>query len=448
MRSHLLAIVLAAALAALMGGCGGGDDDAGGSVNGRGEIVIKCASCQTSPVDPGLQVANEITERFNRKFKGKYRVEIVKSQWASSDNGSGDRVQHDQRLALANDLPDLFVLNPGELRNLYKTGKLMDFTASLDKDPAWKDAFLPDAFDAVSADGQTYAVPHTRDAIGIYFNKAMFRDAGVGEFPTTWAEFESACEKIKATGKTCFAMDGDWVTLLMWANLIGTQPGGKAFLDGGIREGDYSAVPEVVKATDTLKSWHDRGYINEDAFSGEYQNAATAFISGQAAMIANGPWMVGSDIKTKNAVKGLYDDIGYAASPGWTPDAPGILVISAEGSWASGTQDEAKQEAVAEFIKFFTAEHDNQLLQIAKQGAYTATKFEATKADRKQLEPLAEALVAKSATIETQYPHAFFNGPAPFESTWKNLWPAYVKGEYDTKEFLSRLASDSQSTTG
>ena len=25
-------------------------------------------------------------------------------------------------------------------------------------------------------------------------------------------------------------MDGDWVTQLMWANLIGTQPGGVKFL--------------------------------------------------------------------------------------------------------------------------------------------------------------------------------------------------------------------------
>ena len=34
-------------------------------------------------------------------------------------------------------------------------------------------------------------------------------------------------------------------------------------------------------------------------------------------MIANGPWMVTLDIKTKNAITGLYDQIGYEPSPGW-----------------------------------------------------------------------------------------------------------------------------------
>ena len=32
-------------------------------------------------------------------------------------------------------------------------------------------------------------------------------------------------------------MDGDWVTQLMWANLIGTQPGGVKFLLSGIKWG-------------------------------------------------------------------------------------------------------------------------------------------------------------------------------------------------------------------
>lgn len=443
LRRIPVAIVVLAALAVAIAACGGGDD--GGSDKQQGEITITCASCQTSPTDPGLQFANETTKLFNKKFAGKYRVKIIKTQYASS---SSDRLQYFQRLALANDLPDIFVLNPGELRSLYKTGKLMDFKPWLDKDPAWKDAFYPGAFDAINADGKTYAIPQTRDAIGIYYNRAMFKAAGISQFPSTWDEFEADCQKIVATGKKCFAMDGDWVTLLMWANLIGTQPGGKAFLDGGIREGDYSTVPQVVQATDRLKSWHTRGFINRDAFSGEYQNAATAFISGQAAMIANGPWMVNSDIKTKNAMKGLYDEIGYESSPGWTADAPGVVVISAEGSAASGTTDEAKQKAVVAFLKFFGTTHERQARQIELQGAYTATKFDPTEADRKRLEPLAAALVKKAATIKTQYPHAFYNSPAPFENTWKNLWPAYVKGQYDTKGFLRKLASDVQSKTG
>jgi raffinose/stachyose/melibiose transport system substrate-binding protein len=439
-RRVLPTIAIVATMGAAIGACG----DSSGDGDTKAEIEITCSSCQESPTDPSLQYEYDAAQAFNRKYAGTYHVKTLKSQLAGS---SGDRLQYYQRLALANDLPDVFQVNPGELRSLFKTGKLMDFAPVLDKDGAWKSSFHDGAFDAITDSGHVWAIPETRDGIGIYYNKTMLRDAGVSRFPQTWDEFEAACRRIKASGKTCFAMDGDWVTLLMWANLIGTQPSGANFLNGGIRQGDYSADPTVVKATETLKRWHADGFVNDDAFSGEYQNAATAFVGGQAAMIANGPWMVGSDIKTKNAVKDLYNKVGYEISPGWTADARGLVVVSAEGSFASGTTDKRKQEAVTTFMKFLTS-HDQALAQIRVEGAWPAVKFEPTQAEQKTLEPLAVALVKQANSVPLVYPHAFFNGPAPFESVWKNLWPSYVKGQLSTHDFLSKLAHDAQSPTG
>ncbi|WCB93455.1 Diacetylchitobiose binding protein DasA [Baekduia alba] len=443
MRSALRMIILAAvaaALAATMTACGSSS-----STDDKGEVVITCSSCQSSPSDPSLQFAAETAKTFNQRYAGKYHIKVVKNQNA----GSGpDRLQYYQRLALADDLPDVFQVNPPELRSLAKTGKVMNFAPVLDKDAAWKDSFNAGVFTALTGeDDQVWAIPETRDAIGIYYNKAIFKEAGIAAFPQTWAEFEADCAKIKAAGKTCFAMDGDWVTLLMWANLIGTQPGGVTFLDQGIKGGNYADSAVAVKATDTLRRWHDAGYINTNAFSGEYQNAATAFVRGQAAMVANGPWMVNSDIKTKNAVKGLYDQVGYEQSPGWTADQRGLIVISAEGSYASGAHDARKQEAVTAFMKLLTS-HAQSVEQIKVEGAWPAAKFEPTAAEKKDLEPLAAGLVKASTTVPLKFPHAFYNAPEPFESSWKNLWPAYVKNKMSTQDFLSKLAHDAQSTTG
>ena len=438
-RRLRLALPTVAVLASLaVAACGSGSKSA------KGEIEITCSSCQNSPTDPSLKYEYDAAQTFNTKYAGKYHIKTLNSQLAGS---SADRLQYYQRLALANDLPDVFQINPAELRSLDKTGKLMDFTPVLDKDSAWKSSFHDGAFDAITDSGHVWAIPETRDALGIYYNKTIFRAAGVTEFPTTWDEFQADCQKIKASGKTCFAMDGDWVTLLMWANLIGTQPDGATFLDGGIRSGDYSANPTVVKATETLKSLHTNGFINSDAFSGEYQNAATAFVRGQAAMIANGPWMVGSDIKTKNAVTGLYNEIGYEVSPGWTADQRGLIIISAEGSFASGTTNKRKQEAVTAFMKFLTT-HDQALAQVHIEGAWPAVKFEPTPAEQKTLEPLAVALVQRATSVPLTYPHPYYNAPAPFSTAWKNLWPAYVKGQMSTHDFLSKLAHDAQSPTG
>ena len=437
---HLVRGALAAAtLAVSLAACGGGSSDE------KGEVVITCVSCQASPTDPSLQHIYNTAQAFNKKYAGKYRVKTIKSQSAGS---SADRLQYYQRLALASDLPDIFQVNTEELRSLAKTGKLMNFAPELAKDGAWKSSFNNGAFAALTGeDGQVWAIPETRDAIGIFYNKAIFRSAAVDGFPQTWADFEADCAKIKATGKTCFAMDGDWVTLLTWANLIGTQPGGADFLNGAIRSGDYSTNPVVVKATETLKRWHTDGFINANAFSGEYQNAATQFISGKAAMIANGPWMVNSDIKTKNAVKGLYGEIGYEESPGWTAGQRGLIIVAGEGSYASGAHDARKQEAVAAFMKFMTS-HSQALAQVRVEGAWPAAKFQPTPEEQKTLEPLASALVKKSTSVPLTYPHPYYNAPAPLQSAWRNLWPAYVKSGESAADFLRKLSKQAQSATG
>lgn len=434
-----LAAIAAATLAVSLAACGGGSSDE------KGEVVITCVSCQASPTDPSLQHIYNTAQAFNKKYAGKYRVKTIKSQSAGS---SADRLQYYQRLALASDLPDIFQVNTEELRSLAKTGKLMNFAPELAKDGAWKSSFNNGAFAALTGeDGQVWAIPETRDAIGIFYNKAIFKSAAVDGFPQTWADFEADCAKIKATGKTCFAMDGDWVTLLTWANLIGTQPGGADFLNGAIRSGDYSTNPIVVKATETLKRWHTDGFINANAFSGEYQNAATQFISGKAAMIANGPWMVNSDIKTKNAVKGLYGEIGYEESPGWTAGQRGLIIVAGEGSYASGAHDARKQEAVAAFMKFMTS-HSQALAQVRVEGAWPAAKFQPTPEEQKTLEPLASALVKKSTSVPLTYPHPYYNAPAPLQSAWRNLWPAYVKSGESAADFLRKLSKQAQSATG
>jgi len=384
----------------------------------------------------------DAVQRFNKKYAGKYRVKVIKNQYASS---GPDRLQYYQRLALANDLPDAFVVNRAELASLEKTGKLLDFAPELKRDTAWKGSFYDGAFDALTDDGgRVWAIPEERDAIGIYYNTKLFRAASISSFPGTWDELSADCAKLKATGTSCLAMDGDWTTLLMWANLIGTQPGGAALLKSGLASGGYATSPAVVKATETLKHWHTDGFVNRDAFSGDYPNAAAAYVSGEAAMIANGPWMVTTDIKTKNATKGLYEDTGYAPSPGWTPGQRGLIVVAGNGGWASGSRDDRKKEAVAALMKLLTSPTEG-VEQTRKTGAYPAVKVNL---GTKGLDPLAAALVKQSTSVPATYPHVAFSAPATFDTAWKNLWPAYVQGKMSTGKFLSQLAKDAASPTG
>lgn len=420
-------------------GCGGDE----GSGDSDGEVVITCAACQSSPTDPFLQNNFETVQRFNDRYAGRYRIRIQQNQYAQS---GADRLQYYQRLALANDLPDLFLSNTSEVKSLQKTGKLLDFAPILDEDSGWRSSFFQGAFDAFTGeDGQIWGIPSQRDTIGIYYNKSILRDAGVNEFPRTWDQLDAACKRVQAAGKICLAMDGDWVTLLMWANLIGTQPDGSVFLTAGLPSGDYAANPAAVRATETLKHWHTEGYVNRDAFSGDFEDASTPFVRGDAAMIANGPWFIKSGLQAKEAAKGLYNQAGYAVSPGWTPDDRGAIVVS-EGAWASGSTDERSKEAVAAFLKFITS-HDEAITKTRNTGSYPPVEIEFSEDESQALEPLAAGLVEEASNVPLSFPHVYVRAPSGFATAWKNLWPAYVKGDMDTNEFLTRLGDDATSPT-
>lgn len=187
---HKRIAAIAAALSVTAASAGCAPDEPSGEV-----ITITCATCQESPTDPFLQYNFEAAQRFNTAHAGEYVVETIENQNAGS---SPDRLQYYKRLALADDLPDLFQLNSAEIQALQDTAKLRDFGDDLSAAPEWEETFKPDVFTALGGpDGQIWAIPQQRDAIGIYWNKALFKSVGYETFPGTWAEFEQAAAKLK-----------------------------------------------------------------------------------------------------------------------------------------------------------------------------------------------------------------------------------------------------------
>jgi ABC-type glycerol-3-phosphate transport system substrate-binding protein len=421
----LRAAATAGAIAAVSLGaaaCFGGDDPSG-RTSADGEIVITCEACPDRPTDdPFQQYRKELTDAFNEEYRGRYRIEAT----PYTPPNDADSAQHYQRAAATDTLPDLFTDQATVVREVARSGKLVDFGPILDQD-GWRETFQSDAFASLTDDdGHVWGIPEQRDAVGIYFNRLLFERAGVERFPQTWDELMTACGRLRDAGIIPFAMDGDWVTQLMWANLVGTRPGGADFLRAGIRDGGYADNAEVVAATEYLKRMHTEGCVNDDAFSGDYNRAAAPFLDGQAAMIANGPWMV-PDIEAAKI------EAGYAPSPGG-----GLILIPGEAGWASGADDDARREAVTAFMRFMTS--DAQMFRKAVvTGSYWPTTFEPPANRARRLEPLSYDLLQQADEARFTYPHAKFATPQAFSDAWLNFWPAYVQGELSTEDFLDSL---------
>jgi ABC-type glycerol-3-phosphate transport system substrate-binding protein len=408
----------------------------GGTVKKHDVVELTCQRCEASPSDVFSQSWYDVVQAFNTKYAGQYHITV---QHFGGQNEND--LQYWQRLAIAGSLPDIFIAQATQLKELAKTGKLMNFQPVLAQDKAWSRQFYGGAFESLTdSNGAIWGIPEERDVVGIYWNKVLFAKAGLHSFPKTWAEFLVDSAKLKKAGVIPVAMDGDWVTQLMWANLIGTQPGGVQFLLSGISKGDWANNPMVIKATEYLKKLQTSGYVNKDSFTGDYQNAANPFLQEQAAMIANGDWMVAADIKGKAAKKNLYSQVAYSPSPGWSAGKQGLIILEGNAGVASGSTDPAKQAGVIAFEKFATSPAI-QFQRTLKTGAFWPVKLNLTPAQKKQVEPLTYSLVKQSGSVKYTFEHAKYDTLQPFTDAWKNYWPAYVQGSIDTSKFLNNIAT-------
>lgn len=144
-------------------------------------------------------------------------------------------------------------------------------------------------------DGGYYALPYSRNYIGVYYNVQMFEDNGI-EIPKTWEEFTAACDKLKEAGITPIGMHGKdpgRVGHLFQAATVAWAPNGvetiaKATEGEATIEGD-AEFQNVFEKMSTLLS-----YANEDALALSDTTCYENFANGQYAMTITGSYAKGT----------------------------------------------------------------------------------------------------------------------------------------------------------
>ncbi|MFE4609868.1 extracellular solute-binding protein [Streptomyces niveus] len=275
MRRGITATALAATLALAATACGG-DEETGGKT-ASGELTGTVTWWDTSTVGSEDKVFKKLAEDFEAKHKGvdvKYvNVPFGEAQnkfknAAGSGSGAPDVIRSE--VAWTPEFADLGYLAP------------LDGTAAL-KDE--KD-FVPQAAASTKYDGKTYAVPQVIDSLGIFYNKKLFKDAGV-EVPKTIDELKTVSKAIKdKTGKTGMYLRGDdayWFLSFLYGE-------GGDLVDA---KGKTVTVdsPAGVKAMEVVKDLVDSGAAKTDATDG-WENMQAAFKGGDVAMMINGPWAI------------------------------------------------------------------------------------------------------------------------------------------------------------
>jgi multiple sugar transport system substrate-binding protein len=249
--------------------------------------------------------------------------------------------------------PDIFDIGTNISINFIEAGLIDPNPADFDqylKSGPWSKFLI----DFVSVNGKTYGIPLWEGSkASMYWNKAMFKEAGIAGPPETIADLVEAAKKLvkfDASGKMTrsgislrLSGQGSGIAekfryLLEAANapLIVKTASGK-YHNGFDNEGGRAALQFVVDAVQKYK-------IDDP----KVQHDADAFASGNTAMLFREAWVIG-EIQQKNPQL----DYGVAPIPKWTAASPYKMMVQPWAVYVNGKS--ANKAASYEFLKFLTS---------------------------------------------------------------------------------------------
>lgn len=256
--------------------------------------------------------------------------------------------------------PDIFQSWGGGVLWAYAdAGLLRDISAELDGE--WRDSIAAQsALELFGKDGAYYGVPWQWGAVGIYYNKDLFEQAGLDPEnpPATWSEFLAAVQTLKDAGITPITIgEGDkWPGHFWWVYLAIRNGGQEAFLDAFNRTGSFTDAP-FVKAGQDLQDLIALEPFPEGYLGFTYNDSAAVFGNGEAAMELMGQWHQNVQKDSSESGEGVAN-LGWFLFPmveGGAGNASDVL----GGGDGFGIGKDAPDAAVA-FVRFLTSA-ENQI---------------------------------------------------------------------------------------
>ena len=225
-------------------------------------------------------------------------------------------------------------------------GLILDLKPYLDEDAGFK-AGAGVCYDQnLTADGKIYSVREQIEAVGFWYNEALFAQAGA-KVPadwSTWADFEEAVDKL---------VDAGWPTNILTAGRFQADEATRAFYAQGaeVASFDDPAFREVMtfmqeKVLQKIDSANFGPGGDDDE---QYRND---FFDGKTAMLFNGVWDAGGSVDCAAGA----ENIKPANFPTNESGKRASLMSGGTGFVVSNSLTDAQTAACIEFIKYMTSE--------------------------------------------------------------------------------------------
>ncbi|MHC1748918.1 MAG: ABC transporter substrate-binding protein [Cellulosilyticaceae bacterium] len=255
-----------------------------------GEVVYWSMWQETEPQAEILKQAIEKFQAANTDVK-------VTVEWSGRDvkNLIMPALESGQKV-------DIFDTDP---MNMYKAdvSKLMNLddlyaSKALDSDKTMQESILgglvewDKALGAQAGSTGTHSVPYAPYVVSWFYNKDLFKKAGIAEVPKTWEELDAACAKLVAIGVDPITTDDAYMNLLYSYYLergIGEENIKKIATEGG----DSWKEPMIAQTAKAMEDFAKKGYFSKDMKTNKYPAGQMQFAQGGAAMYLNASFLPG-----------------------------------------------------------------------------------------------------------------------------------------------------------
>ena len=188
-------------------------------------------------------------------------------------------------------LPDLMSVNP----NAYAAGLAeQGVLADVGHTAAWGQMLPSLKSDWMTQNGRRFGIAGGVAATLMYYNKSMFRQAGIERLPTNFTEFLAVCERLKQAGFTPIFWNGGFPNILgngpfsfgFANNVVARTPDWKARIADGTLKLDNAAGADIFAK---IRLVAQRGYVQPGYMHSSYDEGIAAFTEGKPRWHSRAP---------------------------------------------------------------------------------------------------------------------------------------------------------------
>jgi ABC-type glycerol-3-phosphate transport system substrate-binding protein len=303
----------------------------------------------------------------------------VELEWI--DKKGPDLPVYYQTQTIAGTPPDIVEMQGALWLEYAAAGGLLDLTPYLAKDPEVAKRFDANYLRGWTYQDRNYMLPFYISKTLLFYNKTMFKDAGIAGPPKTFDEMMADASKMAKGDRTgLLTLNFDW---LYWPLF---KMNGVDLLTPDLKKTAFD-TPKGVAVLDALAKGTASGAINKTSWTGRWVEPNGAFAAGNVGMfIAHSPafFFIRGQGSWINA-----DTLGVAQLPGgWaTPNSHGLGISKASKN----------PELAWEFLKMVTSQRWTEQLSVR---AFKVTGNVAS--DKAVLAKLATSDPLAAAVLQTQ----------------------------------------------